>query len=89
MRHGICDVCFAMDLHLPDKNEQDNIFLKAPYQIPYRCLVPVNREGLLMAGRCISGTYETNGSYRATGDCWQRGQRRRSGCVSCEKTAFL
>ena len=71
---GICDVCFAMDLHLPDKNEQDNIFLKAPYQIPYRCLVPVNREGLLMAGRCISGTYETNGSYRATGDCMATGQ---------------
>ena len=27
-----------------------------------------------MAGRCISGTYETNGSYRVTGDCMATGQ---------------
>ena len=71
---GICDVAFSMDLHLPDRDEQDNIHLKAPYQIPYRCLVPVNRNGLLVAGRCISGTYETNGSYRVTGDCMATGQ---------------
>ena len=31
---GICDVAFSMDLHLPDRDEQDNIHLKAPYQIP-------------------------------------------------------
>ena len=71
---GICDVAFSMDLHLPDRDEQDNIHLEAPYQIPYRCLVPVNRNGLLVAGRCISGTYETNGSYRVTGDCMATGQ---------------
>ena len=71
---AICNVNFAMDLHLPDKNEQDNIYLKAPYQIPYRCLVPVNRDGLLLGGRCISGTYESNGSYRVTGDCMATGQ---------------
>ena len=71
---GICDVAFSMDLHLPDKDEQENIHLEAPYQIPYRCLVPVNRNGLLVAGRCISGTYETNGSYRVTGDCMATGQ---------------
>ena len=70
---AICNVCFAMDLHLPDKNEQDNIYLKAPYQVPYRCLVPVNRDGLLLGGRCISGTYESNGSYRVTGDCMATG----------------
>ena len=56
------------------QEEEDNIHLKAPYQIPYRCLVPVNRNGLLVAGRCISGTYETNGSYRVTGDCMATGQ---------------
>lgn len=71
---AICNVEFAMDLHIPDKNEQDNIYLKAPYQIPYRCLVPVNRTGLLLGGRCISGTYESNGSYRVTGDCMATGQ---------------
>lgn len=71
---GICDVEFAMDLHLPDKNEQDNIYLKGSYQIPYRCLVPQNRDGLLVAGRCISGTYESSGSYRVTGNCMATGQ---------------
>ncbi len=71
---AICTVTHTMDLHIPDQNEQDNIYLKAPYQIPYRCLVPVNRDGLLLGGRCISGTYESNGSYRVTGACMATGQ---------------
>ena len=71
---AICDANFAMDLHLPDKNEQENIYIKAPYQIPYRCLIPENRDGLLVGGRCISGTFESNGSYRVTGDCMATGQ---------------
>lgn len=71
---AICNVSFSIDLHKPDTNEQDNIRVEEPYQIPYRCLVPINREGLLVAGRCISGTYESSGSYRVTGNCMATGQ---------------
>jgi hypothetical protein len=35
-----------------------------PYDIPYGCLVPQSINGLLMAGRCISGTHEAMASYR-------------------------
>ena len=35
-----------------------------PYDIPYGCLVPRATDGLLVAGRCISGTHEALASYR-------------------------
>ncbi len=35
------------------------------YQIPYRCLIPQNTEGLLVAGRCISSDQIAFESYRA------------------------
>lgn len=34
------------------------------YDIPLRCLLPRQTEGLLVAGRCISGTHEAHSSYR-------------------------
>jgi hypothetical protein len=34
------------------------------YDIPLRSLLPRNAEGLIVAGRCISGTHEAHSSYR-------------------------
>ena len=34
------------------------------YQIPYRCLVPLKVEQLLVAGRCVSATHEALGGIR-------------------------
>ena len=34
------------------------------YDIPLRCLLPEKVEGLIVAGRCISGTHEAHSSYR-------------------------
>ena len=34
------------------------------YDIPLRCLLPQGTEGLVVAGRCISGTHEAHSSYR-------------------------
>lgn len=34
------------------------------YDIPLRCLLPQGVEGLVVAGRCISGTHEAHASYR-------------------------
>jgi len=70
---GICNVEFNIDIHQPDAIDQDNMETK-PYQIPYRCLVPIMTEGLLLAGRCISGTFEAHGSYRVTSDCMAMGE---------------
>ncbi|MPN46177.1 hypothetical protein SDC9_193760 [bioreactor metagenome] len=45
-----------------------------PYDIPYRCLVPLGIENLLTAGRCISGTHEAHASYRIMSVCMSTGQ---------------
>jgi hypothetical protein len=45
-----------------------------PIDIPYRCLVPINREQLLVAGRCISTTHEALASTRLTPTVMTLGQ---------------
>ncbi len=67
--------------HSPDAGEGDEndpgrrlVGVNQPYQIPYRCLVPSNAEGLLVAGRTISGTHEADGWFRAIYACMQMGQ---------------
>ena len=44
------------------------------YEIPYRCLVPREVEGMLVAGRCISSDREANGSLRAMPTCMFTGE---------------
>lgn len=45
-----------------------------PYGIPYRSLIPVNTEGLLTAGRIISGTRLAMSSYRVQPICGTIGE---------------
>jgi len=40
-----------------------------PYDIPAGCTIPQKVEGLLVAGRCISGTHEAHASYRVQNIC--------------------
>ncbi|MBF0245186.1 MAG: FAD-dependent oxidoreductase [Planctomycetes bacterium] len=44
-----------------------------PYDIPYGCLVPEKVDGLLLAGRCISGTHDAHASYRWQSICMGTG----------------
>lgn len=44
------------------------------YDIPLRCLVPVEHDGLLVAGRCISTTHEALSSVRVMPSCMATGQ---------------
>jgi len=44
------------------------------YGIPYRCLLPLRTDNLLVAGRCLSSTREANGSARVMGTCMAMGQ---------------
>ena len=76
---GICTVRFGIDVHGPlPRGEYQTIEIAGgrvkPYQIPYRCLLPANRTGLLMAGQCISATSRAHSSLRVTGDCLAMGQ---------------
>ena len=71
---GIADVTFGIDIH-PKYNNAQKLMKSRPYQIPFRCLIPRGWDGILTAGRCISGTHEAMASYRVTGNCSQMGER--------------
>lgn len=76
---GICWVRFNIDIHGPMPSQTSGTVeiegkRVRPYQIPYRCLLPANRENLLMAGQCISATSRAHSSLRVTGDCVAMGQ---------------
>jgi hypothetical protein len=67
---------YPIDIHNPGGSGTTTQRL-APgqsYEIPYRCLVPINREQLLVAGRCISTTHEALASTRLTPTVMTLGQ---------------
>jgi hypothetical protein len=45
-----------------------------PYEIPFRCLIPRDTEGLLVAGKPISTTHRAHGSTRVPGTSLATGQ---------------
>lgn len=75
---GIADVSFGVDIHDPVDKSQPVYAVgrrtKGSYQIPYRSLVPLEMDQILVAGRCISGTYVAHASYRVKGPCMAMGQ---------------
>jgi hypothetical protein len=44
------------------------------YGIPYRSLLPVDIEGLLVAGRCLSATHDAHASVRSMAQCMAMGE---------------
>ena len=76
-RDAVTACSFGVDIHDPSAASDDaaNKGLRShPYEIPYRCLVPRDVGGLLLSGRCISGSHEAHASYRVTGTCLGTGQ---------------
>ncbi len=45
-----------------------------PYDIPYRCFLPIGIRNVMTAGRCISGTHRAHASYRVMNICMAMGQ---------------
>lgn len=43
------------------------------YDIPYGSLVPIDVDGLLVAGRCLSATHDAHASVRSMGQCMAMG----------------
>jgi hypothetical protein len=63
---GIARGSYPVDIHNPTGT--GTVLKRLPpgeaYDIPLRCLMPQDAEGLIVAGRCISGTHEAHSSYR-------------------------
>ena len=67
---------FIVDIHNPEGAGQaePSIQYCKPYDLPYRCFLPRGIEGLLVAGRCISGTHRAHASYRVMSICMAMGE---------------
>lgn len=67
---------FIVDIHNPDGAGQaeEKIQYCDPYDLPYRCFLPKGIEGLMTAGRCISGTHRAHASYRVMSICMAMGE---------------
>lgn len=71
---------FNFDIHnmsgngLDATGVQDKFQQEKGYTIPYGCLVPEKIDGLLLAGRCISGTHIAHANYRVMPICANMGQ---------------
>lgn len=70
---AVAYVTFGADLHTKS-NKAQHCFAVKPYHIPMRALIPKDYRGIVVAGRCISGTREAMASYRVTGNCAQMGE---------------
>lgn len=71
---------FPVDIHAlsSDANKLSaylNTGIKVkPYDIPLRALIASDVDGLMMAGRCISGDFIAHASYRVTGNAVAMGE---------------
>lgn len=71
---------FNFDVHnmsgagIDATGKQDQFHQSKGYTIPYGCFVPEAVDGLLLAGRCISGTHMAHSNYRAMPICLNMGQ---------------
>lgn len=77
---AVCRATFNVDIHAHsrEKNEKETIshggFKTKPYDIPLRALIAKDVDGLLTAGRCISGDFYAHASYRVTGNSVATGE---------------
>lgn len=82
---AVCECTFPIDVHATsgagDRSvEVPPVPATLPYDIPYRALVARDVDGLLMAGRCISGDFYAHASYRVTGNAVPMGEA--AGCAA-------
>lgn len=96
-RHAdaVARVTFNVDIHAATReaNRQETIshgdFKMKPYDIPLRALIAKDVDGLLMAGRCISGDFVAHASYRVTGNAVAMGEAAGKVAARAAKTDRL
>ena len=94
---AVCRVEFGIDVHSTDKNKSkgfDSAGSKyhgksQPYDIPLRALIAKDVEGLMMAGRCISGDFLAHSSYRVTGNAVAMGEAAGVAAAASARTQTL
>jgi hypothetical protein len=70
-----------INAHRPKKNDW--------YEIPYRCLVPKNTNGILVAGRCISADRWAQASMRVQPTCMYTGAAAGTAAAMCSQKGIF
>ncbi|PQO28340.1 FAD-dependent oxidoreductase [Blastopirellula marina] len=77
---AVCRSEFSVDIHAATREantkaayHNDGVKAK-PFDIPLRALIARDVDGLMMAGRCISGDFFAHASYRVTGNAVAMGE---------------
>ncbi len=91
---SVCRAKFGMDVHSPDPNFSKSFDRRQrqkvlPYDIPYGALVAAGVDGLMMAGRCISGDFLAHSSYRVTGNAVTLGEAAGVAAAHCAQNNCL
>lgn len=82
---GIARSNYPIDIHSP--TGEGTVIREVPagdwYEIPYRCLLPIRLENLLVAGRCVSADHEGQAALRIMPTCFAMGQAAGTAAAMC------
>ncbi|MCX7919385.1 MAG: FAD-dependent oxidoreductase [bacterium] len=79
---------YPVDIHNPKGSGTKFHYQLQPnqyHEVPYRCLVPLKIDNLLVAGRCISATFEAQSSIRIQSNCYAFGEAAGIAAALCVK----
>ncbi|TLD69918.1 FAD-dependent oxidoreductase [Phragmitibacter flavus] len=89
---GVTRATFSVDIHATTAEHNQKSATHAtgikvkPYDIPLRALIARDVDGLMMAGRCISGDFISHSSYRVTGNAVAMGEAAGATAAIAAKT---
>lgn len=89
---AICTVHFPVDVHRISADDKSGYRMgksTKPYHIPFRALIPLGCDNLLLAGRCISGDFYAHASYRVAGCVVPMGEAAGYAAATCAKEGIL
>jgi len=90
---AVCRTTFCIDVHSLDPKHSKGIEgghgRVQPYDVPFRSLVAKDVQGLLLAGRNISGDFLAHSSYRVTGNSVAMGEAAGTAAAIAAKTNRL
>jgi hypothetical protein len=89
----VCTVHMPVDVHPTHAQHGDGYSSEGvrskPYDISMRALIAADVDGLIMAGRCISGDFIAHASYRVTGNAVSIGEFAGALAACCAETRQL
>ena len=89
---GICLVTSGVDVHKlksDDTNECSRGYRTKPFHIPYRALIPLGVNNLLLAGRCLSGDFYPHAAYRMMGNMAATGEAAGFAASECVRRGIF